>query len=370
MIPRDQQANDEVSVNAAKIVSPMTEYVVTRWYRPPELMLAPNGCYDGSVDMWSVGCILGELISRKPMFPGTDFMDQLTRVFKVVSIPDKDERGYTIEKDALKFLQSLPPTPENAMERLFKSGPPLALDLMKKLLCFNPKQRISADEALAHPFFDGVKEEWGEIAELKLGHSLEFAFEQQSLPLSTLRQFICDEVRAFRERDDAERKKRAQQQADSQEDPAKSTAGQSQPQPQALRVANDMPAGRGFAIKGCEFNVPPQYKPLQVLGEGSYGIVWYVEHCLDASKRMSRSLTRCVCLCEQCSIGYDDKEERGHQEDHAYGRRRVGRQAHATRDPIDAVLWPPPKRTLSLHCAAPLTVCSSSVCYRLHRCKT
>ncbi|KAJ0399005.1 hypothetical protein P43SY_008325 [Pythium insidiosum] len=271
MIPRDQQANDEVSVNAAKIVSPMTEYVVTRWYRPPELMLAPNGCYDGSVDMWSVGCILGELISRKPMFPGTDFMDQLTRVFKVVPIPVTDERGYAIEKDALKFLQSLPPTPENAMERLFKSGPPLALDLMKKLLCFNPRQRISADEALAHPFFDGVKEEWGEIAELKLGHSLEFAFEQQSLPLATLRQFICDEVRTFREREDAERKKR---QAESQDEAAAAkNSSHSQAQPQALRVANDMQAGRGFSIKGCEFNVPPQYKPLQVLGEGSYGIV-------------------------------------------------------------------------------------------------
>jgi serine/threonine protein kinase len=66
--------------------------VVTRWYRPPELMLAPNGVYDGAVDMWSVGCILGELLTRKPLFPGSDFMDQLTRIFRVIEIPPKHKR--------------------------------------------------------------------------------------------------------------------------------------------------------------------------------------------------------------------------------------------------------------------------------------
>ncbi|DAZ97127.1 TPA: hypothetical protein N0F65_010450 [Lagenidium giganteum] len=296
MMPKDQQHHD-VGADAS-VVSPMTEYVVTRWYRPPELMLAPNGCYDGAVDMWSVGCILGELISRKPMFPGTDFMDQLTRVFKVIPIPEKDKRGYYIEKDALKFLSSLPTTAPNALENMCKNVTPLALDLMQKLLCFNPKERISADEALAHAFFDGVKEEWGEILPLKLGHSLEFAFENQSLPLATLRKYICDEVRAFREKDEAERIKRAmqaqtQEAASSHETaeadyarqgktaptaaagpaPQAAPAPQAQPAKARMSLENDCPAGRGFTIKGCEFNVPSNYRPLQVLGEGSYGIV-------------------------------------------------------------------------------------------------
>jgi serine/threonine protein kinase len=284
MIPRDLQASGQPHASAdatsPSVVSPMTEYVVTRWYRPPELMLAPNGCYDGAVDMWSVGCILGELVSRKPLFPGTDFMDQLTRVFKVVAIPNEETRGYAVEKDALKFLQSLPPTPENAVEKHFKNAPPLALDLLKKLLCFNPRERLSADEALAHAFFDGVKEEWGDIAELKLGHSLEFAFEQQSLPLATLRQYICDEVRAFRERDATKRD--ASKSVDTAAATEASVNGSGTNQQASgdaakaaqLRLANDMAAGRGFTLKGCDFNVPPQYKPLQVLGEGSYGIVW------------------------------------------------------------------------------------------------
>lgn len=303
MMPKDHQSA-ESGPNASAVVSPMTEYVVTRWYRPPELMLAPNGCYDGAVDMWSVGCILGELIARKPMFPGTDFMDQLTRVFRMIPIPEKEHRGYNIEKDALKFLSSLPPTQANAMENLCRGGGPHAFDFMKRLLCFNPKERISADDALAHPFFDGVKEEWGEIASLKLDHSLEFAFENQSLPLATLRQYICDEVRAFRQHDDGLRSKRKDQLQQQRAAAAAVAAKEATPEEGAntdnikpeniqipieptvkepvLTLENDCPPGRGFTLKSCEFNVPVQYKPLQVLGEGSYGIVWYVTrfHCL------------------------------------------------------------------------------------------
>lgn len=303
----------------------MTEYVVTRWYRPPELMLAPNGCYDGAVDMWSVGCILGELIARKPMFPGTDFMDQLTRVFRMIPIPEKEHRGYNIEKDALKFLSSLPPTQVNAMENLCRGGGRHAFDLMKRLLCFNPKERISADEALAHPFFDGVKEEWGEIASLKLDHSLEFAFENQSLPLSTLRQYICDEVRAFRQHDDALRSKRKdqlQQQraataaAAKEATPEEEGANTDNIKPANIQITTKEPAvkeppltlendclpGKGFTLKGCEFNVPVQYKPLQVLGEGSYGIVWYVppvdnDRCVWLGA-YTTSLSLCLQRCK------------------------------------------------------------------------
>lgn len=314
------QSNDDASESdapaSASVVSPMTEYVVTRWYRPPELMLAPNGCYDGAVDMWSVGCILGELIARKPMFPGTDFMDQLTRVFKIIPIPDKDSRGYFIEKDALKFLSSLPPAPPSALEKVAKSAGPLAYDLIQKLLCFNPQERLSADEALAHAFFEGVKEEWGEIAPLKLDHSLEFAFENQSLPLATLRQYICNEVLAFKEKEkelEAQRKKQVvvdddnggfpQELLDDDDEALdKKVVALKEPSGRAsshgnnhhpLKLENDCAPGKGFTIKGCEFNVPPQYKALQVLGEGSYGIVWYVRHNLSPS--VSSLLTRPGC---------------------------------------------------------------------------
>ncbi|EQC27771.1 CMGC/MAPK protein kinase [Saprolegnia diclina VS20] len=253
MVPKDLQNHDPDSTDP--VSSPMTEYVVTRWYRPPELMLAPNGVYDGAVDMWSVGCILGELVTRKPLFPGSDFMDQLTRVFKVIDIPPKHKRGYTVEKDALKFLASLPATPPNALDKICKGKHPDTKDLLEKLLCFNPKERISVDEALAHPFFKGVDVEWGTIPPLQLSHSLEFAFEDQSLPLETLRQYIKDEVLAFQA-------KAAPTSHDGPEEAVKVTSDD-----------GDYAPGLGFTIKGCEFNVPSKYEAIHVLGEGSYGVV-------------------------------------------------------------------------------------------------
>ncbi|GMF28118.1 unnamed protein product [Phytophthora fragariaefolia] len=277
MMPKKAQIGLEQAANDTP--SMMTEYVVTRWYRPPELMLAPNGSYDGAVDMWSVGCILGELVSRKPLFPGTDFMDQLTRVFQVLPVPEPEGRGYVIEKDALKFLSSLPAPVPGALEaKLGNTAGAQTLDLLRRLLCFNPKERISADDALAHPFFEGVQDEWGEITPLLLPHSLEFAFEAQSLPLATLRQYICDEVLVFANKTT----KRLPEPHD--KDPqatktdkavaskvSKSANASNNDTPAILE--NDCPAGSGFSLKGCNFNVPAKYKPLQVLGEGSYGIV-------------------------------------------------------------------------------------------------
>ncbi|KAF0710143.1 Aste57867_5594 [Aphanomyces stellatus] len=278
MVPQDLQHKDPDSTDT--VSSPMTEYVVTRWYRPPELMLAPNGVYDGSVDMWSVGCILGELVARKPLFPGSDFMDQLTRVFKVIEIPPKHKRGYVIEKDALKFLASLPATPPHALEKLCKGKnfSPETKDLMERLLCFNPKERISVDDALRHPFFKGVETEWGMIRPLHLAHSLEFAFEDQSLPLETLRQYIKDEVAAFADKTAADAAAAAiatmaMATDDDDDEKQQTTEEDEHVAPEKTSIDGDFPPGLGFVIKGCEFNVPPKYQPIHVLGEGSYGVV-------------------------------------------------------------------------------------------------
>lgn len=71
----------------------MTEHVVTRWYRPPELMLCADGNYTAAVDMWSVGCIFAELLGRKPLFPGKNFMHQLCLIFEVIGTPAKVRAG-------------------------------------------------------------------------------------------------------------------------------------------------------------------------------------------------------------------------------------------------------------------------------------
>jgi serine/threonine protein kinase len=74
----------------------MTQYVVTRWYRPPELLLAPNLPYREAVDLWSCGCILAELINRKPLLPGKDHLHQIQLIFNLLGYKDIDELGFSL----------------------------------------------------------------------------------------------------------------------------------------------------------------------------------------------------------------------------------------------------------------------------------
>jgi hypothetical protein len=187
------------------------------------------------------------------------------------------DRGYTIEKDAVKFLSTLPATRPQALEKLCHecNCSPETTDLLKRLLWFNPKERIAVDDALRHPFFRGVEVEWGVISALKVPNSLSFAFEDESLPLETLRQYIQDEVAAFQVKHATN--------LTHTNDPISSShsnshsSGRSNSQTTAVTSEDgDYAPGLGFTIKGCEFNVPPKYKAIDVLGEGSYGVVWYV----------------------------------------------------------------------------------------------
>lgn len=129
----------------------LTDYVATRWYRAPEILLGSTK-YTKGVDMWSVGCILGELLCGKPMFPGTSTMNQLQRIITVTGEPKPEDVDAIQSAFAASMLESIPETEQKSLNDLFPQAKPEALDLMKKLLQFNPSKRIDADEALKHPF--------------------------------------------------------------------------------------------------------------------------------------------------------------------------------------------------------------------------
>lgn len=83
----------------------MTEYVVTRWYRCPELLLSPNIPYSAAIDIWSIGCILGELIRRKPMFPGKSHMHQVQLILEVKGYSSPQDLGFQVTPETKAFLQ-------------------------------------------------------------------------------------------------------------------------------------------------------------------------------------------------------------------------------------------------------------------------
>ncbi len=101
----------------------MTEYVVTRWYRAPELLLA-NETYSGAIDIWSVGCILAELLQRTPLFPGADYLDQLKRIIKVLGSPSDAELTFIQHPRARSYLNQLAPSGVRQFWMLYASPPP------------------------------------------------------------------------------------------------------------------------------------------------------------------------------------------------------------------------------------------------------
>lgn len=140
--------------NATDESVPLTEMVITRWYRPPELLM-PCDHYTSAVDIWSLGCIMVELFLGKPLFCGNCEVDQLLAIFKTLGTPSKDDG---LPQTDISFTQY----PKQSIRTILMHRRPMytvlpgfndAVSLMDGMLQLNPTKRITALEALAHPFF-------------------------------------------------------------------------------------------------------------------------------------------------------------------------------------------------------------------------
>lgn len=131
--------------------SVLTDYVATRWYRAPEILLGST-CYSKGVDMWSLGCILAEMLGGKPLFPGTSTMNQLEKILEITGQPTDEDIQAIKSTFAATMLQSLPPVRKKDLGTVFKEASPEAINLLTELLQFNPKKRMTAEEAIQHPY--------------------------------------------------------------------------------------------------------------------------------------------------------------------------------------------------------------------------
>ncbi|KAB1258127.1 Mitogen-activated protein kinase 15 [Camelus dromedarius] len=130
----------------------LTEYVATRWYRAPEVLLS-SSWYTPGVDMWSLGCILGEMLRGRPLFPGTSTLHQLELILGTIPPPSEEDLLALSSSYSASVVPPLGSRPRQTLDALLPADtPPEALDLLKRLLVFAPDKRLSAAQALQHPY--------------------------------------------------------------------------------------------------------------------------------------------------------------------------------------------------------------------------
>ncbi|KAM0787946.1 negative regulator of the PHO system [Microbotryomycetes sp. NB124-2] len=133
-------------------VNTFSNEVVTLWYRAPDVLLGSR-TYSTSIDVWSAGCIMAEMISGVPLFRGRDNNDQLNQILRILGTPDEATlRRIAAESPEIQ-LRPFPRMNRIPWASLYPRAHPLALDLLDKLLQFDPARRIDCTTALHHPYF-------------------------------------------------------------------------------------------------------------------------------------------------------------------------------------------------------------------------
>ncbi|KAG3035001.1 hypothetical protein PC121_g2527 [Phytophthora cactorum] len=205
---------------ARRIQRQLTEHVVTRWYRAPEIIFRDHD-YSAAIDVWSVGCIFAELLSmqkssvpshyqREPLFPGVscfplspgagqvalpqDSRDQLNTILDVLGTMEEEDIAEIADPDVQFYLRSLPPRPKRNLQEMYPGAEPEAIDLLTWMLKMNPRKRATLDEALSHKYLASIRSLEEEIV---APGTIQLEFDEKKMNVTEIRQRMMTEIRFY-----------------------------------------------------------------------------------------------------------------------------------------------------------------------------
>jgi len=187
------QRNDQLIIPLAE--SDSLPLIVTIGYRAPELLLESDH-YGPKLDVWGVGCILAELLLRKPLFDfeqpsGDETIEQLRRIFDVLGTPSLEDIQCMGTPTSRKFVLSMPFQARPPWNVLFTNANPQALDLLERMLTFNPDRRATVEQCLEHVYLAEFHEP---IDEPTCTTPIDFSFEQAPSDINHLRELLYEEA--------------------------------------------------------------------------------------------------------------------------------------------------------------------------------
>ncbi|KAF8086169.1 hypothetical protein N665_0633s0021 [Sinapis alba] len=182
-----------VSFNDTPTTVFWTDYVATRWYRAPELCGSFCSKYTPAIDIWSIGCIFAEVLLGKPLFPGKSVVHQLELITDLLGTPKSETIAGVRNEKARKYLGEMRKKSLVPFTQKFPNADPSALRLLQRLLAFDPKDRPTATEALADPYFKGLAKIEREPSCQQIS-KMEFEFERRRLTKDDIRELIYREI--------------------------------------------------------------------------------------------------------------------------------------------------------------------------------
>ncbi|KAK3134814.1 hypothetical protein QOZ80_5BG0411030 [Eleusine coracana subsp. coracana] len=170
-----------------------TDYVATRWYRAPELCGSFFSKYSPAIDIWSIGCIFAEVLTGKPLFPGKNVVHQLDLMTDLLGTPSADTISRIRNEKAKRYLSTMRRKQPVPFSQKFPNADPSALKLLQRLLAFDPKDRPTAEEALADAYFKGIAKVEREPSCQPIS-KMEFEFERRKFTKEDVKELIFREI--------------------------------------------------------------------------------------------------------------------------------------------------------------------------------